>query len=69
MPFYWNLVIALGLFLGMTALQEIGFRIGRAARPSGESRAGLSLIQAAVFAILGLLLAFQFSRAASRLGA
>lgn len=67
MPLFLNLVLAVGLFLGMTAFQELGFRIGRSVKPAGESRTGVSLIQAAVFAILGLLLAFQFSRAASRL--
>ncbi len=64
---YANIEFTAGLFFGMVLLQEIGFRIGRATKVSDASRAGTSLIEAAVFALLGLLLAFQFAQAGSRL--
>jgi hypothetical protein len=64
---YVNLEFAAGLFLGMMLLQEVGFRIGRTMRASERSRAGASLLEAAVFALLGLLLAFQFAEAGARL--
>jgi hypothetical protein len=64
---YVNLGFAAGLFLAMVLLQEVGFRIGRAVRASEVSRAGAGLLEAAVFALLGLLLAFQFAEAGSRL--
>jgi hypothetical protein len=64
---YVNLEFAAGLFLGMMVLQEVGFRVGRAVRASERSRAGAGLLEAAVFALLGLLLAFQFAEAGSRL--
>ncbi len=59
--------LAAALSFGMVLLQEIGFRIGRAAKASDASRAGTSLIEAAVFTLLSLLLAFEFAQAGSRL--
>lgn len=64
---YVSMGLAAALFFGMVLLQEIGFRIGRAVKVSDASRAGAGLIEAAVFALLGLLLAFQFAQAGSRL--
>lgn len=61
-------VSAIGLFLGMLALFEVGRRIGlaRFARdPDGVAK-GAGPVEAAVFGLLGLLLAFTFSGAASR---
>jgi hypothetical protein len=60
--------LALALFVGLLALQELGRRNGRARaeRTHGESREGLGSIEAAVYGLLGLLLAFTFSGAASR---
>lgn len=60
---------ALGLFVGMMALSEYGRRVGRAtlARdPNGLSK-GVGAAEGAVFALLGLMIAFTFSGAASRL--
>lgn len=57
-----------GLFLGMLLLSEIGRRIGLAAQardPEGLNK-GTGAAEAAVFGLLGLLLAFTFSGAASR---
>jgi hypothetical protein len=61
--------LALALFLGMLALQEVGRRLGRrlAANDPDGLPGGVGVVEAAVFALLGLLLAFQFGRAASRL--
>jgi hypothetical protein len=64
--------LALLLFLGMLALEELGCRSGksRGRRDSSDAdreSAGTGAIDAAVFALLGLILAFQFSGAASRL--
>ncbi len=57
-----------GLFLGMLLLQEAGRRLGErrlAADPDG-ARTGLGAVEGAVFALMGLLIAFSFSGAASR---
>lgn len=63
-----TLSVALALFLGMLALQEFGHRLGRrhlAADPEG-ARKGHGAVEGAVFGLLGLLMAFTFSGAASR---
>lgn len=62
------LLFAGGMFLGMLLFQEIGRRIGirrMASRPE-EIGVGAGAMQAGVFALLGLLIAFTFSGAASR---
>jgi hypothetical protein len=56
------------LFVGMLLLVELGRRIGArriAADPEG-ARAGVGPFEGALFALLGLLLAFTFSGASSR---
>ena len=57
-----------GLFVGMLLFSEAGRRIGvaRLARSPGELAKGAGAAEGAVFALLGLLLAFSFSGAASR---
>jgi hypothetical protein len=61
-------LIALVLFLGMLLLLETGRRLGvrRLANDPEGARAGTGTVEAAVFALLGLLVAFTFSGAASR---
>jgi len=61
-------LLALGVFIGMVILQEIGRRVGqrRLARDPEGARAGVGAIDGAVFGLLGLLVAFTFSGAASR---
>ena len=59
---------AVGLFLGMLMLFEVGRFIGkrRLTRDPDGAAAGAGPAEAAVFGLLGLLLAFTFSGAASR---
>jgi hypothetical protein len=61
-------IVALGLFLGMLILLEVGRRIGarRLAEDPEGAEAGVGTVEGAVFALLGLLIAFTFSGAASR---
>jgi hypothetical protein len=65
------LVSAGGLFVGMILLLELGRRLGRRRQGKQEegARAGLGAVEGAVFALLGLLVAFTFSGAASRFDA
>jgi len=60
--------VAVALFVGMLGLQEYGFRRGRArALLYPESgRHGLGSVEAAVYGLLGLLIAFSFSGAGTR---
>ena len=57
-----------GLFLGMVLLLETGRRIAirRLAEDPEGARQGLAVVEGAVFSLLGLLLAFTFSGAATR---
>lgn len=59
---------ALGLFVGMLIFCEIGRRIGKAklARGPGGLAKGIGAAEGVVFGLLGLLIAFTFSGAASR---
>jgi hypothetical protein len=69
MDFTWNAEIsALGLFTGMLLFCEIGRRIGMAklARDPGGLAKGIGAAEGVVFGLLGLLVAFTFSGAASR---
>src|SRR4249919_3373788 len=61
-------VSAGGLFFGMLICSEIGRRIGisRSTREPDGLPKGAGAAEAAVFALLGLLIAFTFSGAASR---
>ena len=61
-------LLAVGIFAAMLALQELGRRLGlrRAPREAEAARAGAGVVDGAVFALLGLLIAFTFSGAASR---
>lgn len=62
---------ALGSFGGALLLLEIGRRIGirRLASEGENARAGLGTVEGAVFGLMGLLIAFTFSAAASRFDA
>ena len=62
------LLFASLLFVGMLILLEIGRRIGirRRSKESESERSSLGVIEGAVFALFGLVVAFTFSGAASR---
>jgi hypothetical protein len=59
------------LFVGILGCMRLGWRVGRnRLRSLGEdSQAGLGAIDGAVFALMGLLIAFTFTGAASRFDA
>jgi hypothetical protein len=61
-------VLTVGLFLGMLLFLEIGRRTGvrRRKEEPGTGGEGVGAVDGAVFALLGLLLAFTFSGAAAR---
>ena len=60
--------LALGLFLGLVLCTELGYRLGRRwlARNPGGLPSGIGSAEAAIFGLMGLLIAFSFSGAASR---
>ena len=62
-----GLCLTVGVFVGMLLLLEVGRRIGRR-RAGGpeDAPAEIGVVDGAVFALLGLLIAFTFSGAASR---
>ena len=65
-----NAVIVAGLlFLGMLLFIEVGYRIGRRRKKHSPETTdeGSGTVDAAVFGLLGLILAFTFSGASSRL--
>lgn len=61
-------LIAFGIFVGVLACMEVGRRIGRrrVERDPEHGREGLGTVEAAVFGLLGLMIAFTFTGAASR---
>lgn len=64
-------VLAVALFVGVVAMLELGRRLGirRLASDPAGAQAGTSAVEGAVFALVGLLIAFTFSGAASRFDA
>jgi hypothetical protein len=62
-------VVIAVLFLGMVVFQLVGYRAGRRrqGREPGAGTQGNSAVEAALFALLGLLVAFTFSAAQDRL--
>lgn len=70
-PAQGALTLAIALFVGIVACLEGGYRIGRSAsaRHPDSAHEGVGAIEAAVFALFGLLLAFSFAGATSRLDA
>jgi hypothetical protein len=62
------LAVCIGVFVAVLAAIECGWRIGRAAVARGAHglAKGVGATDAAIFALLGLMLAFSFSGAASR---
>ena len=64
-------LLTIGLFVGMLICLEIGRRIGirRMKEESGSGGEGIGAVNGAVFALLGLLIAFTFSGASTRFDA
>ena len=62
------LLIVLALFVGVLVSLEVGWRLRtrKLATETEHSEAGLSALDGAVFGLMGLLIAFTFSGAASR---
>jgi hypothetical protein len=59
--------LVIGLFVAMVVCLELGYRIAsRRIQRHGAAHEGLGSIEAAVFALLGLLLGFAFSQALGR---
>src|SRR2546430_14866399 len=58
----------MSLFVGMVVLVEVGRRIGirRRQRDAEGAGEGVGAVEGAIFALLGLLMAFTFSGAAAR---
>lgn len=70
-PLQLAIVMSVALFVGLLLCLEIGYRIARySSRKNAElTYEGVGVIEAAVFALLGLLLGFSFAGAMSRLDA
>jgi hypothetical protein len=67
--FHWAILLSVGLFLGMLLCLEGGFRLGNSGikRSPELAHEGIGVIEAAMFALLGLLLAFSLAGGMSRL--
>jgi len=67
----WAVALSLGVFFSMVGCLEAGYRLGRhnAEKAPGLAHEGIGTIEAAVFALLGLLLGFSFAGGISRLDA
>ncbi len=67
-PTIYGPAFALALFVGMLLCLEVGHRVGqrRRARDPEGAETGIGAVNGAVFGLLGLLVAFTFSGAASR---
>lgn len=65
---FFAVAIALAMFVGSLALMEYGRRLGlrRLATEGNAAMAGLNAVEGAVFALMGLLLAFTLSGALQR---
>ena len=61
--------VAAGLFLGTLGMLELGRHIGRRAQERAGEGTGTGAVEGAVFGLLGLIIAFTFSGAASRFDA
>jgi phosphotransferase system glucose/maltose/N-acetylglucosamine-specific IIC component len=70
-PLQLAIALPVMLFAGLLACLEIGYRLGRRSSQSHPelTHEGIGVIDAAVFALLGLLLGFSFAGGTSRLEA
>lgn len=67
-PIYYGVWLAGIVFVGMLACLEVGRRVGlrHLARDPEGAKQGIGVVDGAIFALLGLLVAFTFSGAATR---
>jgi len=70
-PVIWAILLSTVVFSGTLGCLELGYRWGHRsiAKESELAHEGIGAIEAAVFALLGLLLGFSFAGATSRLDA
>ena len=61
-----GVALSVGAFAGIVVCLEVGYRLGHR-RSEDMAHEGIGAIEAAVFALLGLLLAFSFAGGTSRL--
>lgn len=67
---FWTISVGVGLFFAMLLCLDLGFRAARRAHQNpDEVSEGVGAIEAAVFALLGLLLGFSFAGGTDRLEA
>ena len=68
-PAHVAVVISIALFVGILVCLEVGYRVGLRgnAKHPESAHEGIGVIEAAVFALLGLLLGFSFAGGTSRL--
>ncbi len=68
-PAQWAVVLSIGVFVGVVTCFEVGYRIGRRSSKKNPQSVheGIGVIEAAIFALLGLLLGFSFAGGTSRL--
>jgi hypothetical protein len=68
-PAQLSIAVSVFLFVAILVCLEIGYRIGRhnTKKYAGAAHDGIGVIEAAVFALLGLLLGFSFAGGTSRL--
>jgi Na+-driven multidrug efflux pump len=59
-------LVAIGLFIGTVGMLELGRFLGRRAAERAGEGSGTGAVEGAVFGLLGLVVAFTFSGAASR---
>lgn len=66
--FTTTIIVALGLLVGLLVLLEVGRRVGQRQRAAAgdASNEGLGALSGAVFGLMGLLVAFTFSSAATK---
>lgn len=66
-PVMMAIFVSGALFVGMLVCIEIGYRLGHSERFDNRKAEGLGAVEAAIFGLLGLILAFTFSGASERL--
>jgi uncharacterized membrane protein SirB2 len=65
-PATLSIIVTVGLFFGMLLCVDLGYRLGLRARREPSWHEGVGALEAAVYALLGLLLGFTFAGATSR---